>query len=75
MDIGFFINTVCLKGKKMRVFNSSLHINPVFFGKNVEFYNGVSILNRNLFFIHNSSRLSNLFLSKKIKPRPVLKKK
>lgn len=55
--------------------NTALRVNPLLFNSVFLTYSGKFKLQRSVFFIHNKSKLSNLFLTKKIKPKPILKKK
>lgn len=55
--------------------NRSTVVRIPMFGKRILTSSGKSKLTRDLFFFHNKLNVSNLFLTKKVKPRPILKKK
>ena len=50
-------------------------ISPIFFNKKAVFHSGKKKMSRTLHFFHNNLKIYNLFLTKKIKPQPIFKKK
>ena len=54
--------------------NRSLKIDPTLFDTILIAYSGKYRFTRSIFFLHNNINASNLFLTKKIKPKPIIKK-
>lgn len=75
MNISIFKKLIFYNTDSIKTKNSNFFFNPIYFFKEINIYNGTVFVNRHIFFFHNKIKAGNLFLTKKIKPMPVLKKK
>ena len=71
-QIIFGKKTILFKKKNKHFLNT---ISPIIFNKKITIHSGKKEMSRYTHFFHNKLKVDNLFLTKKIKPQPILKKK